>query len=52
MAKKYLVKDANDRFFTKEVHGFDLVLKAGVEVEVSAEVAKLIKKNVPYLEVK
>lgn len=49
--KKYFIKDIADRNFKAEIDGFDLVLKAGVFVEVDAKVAKLAKEKFPYLEV-
>ena len=47
--QKYFVKDAHDRFYNKEDHGFDLELRVGVAVEVSADTVKKIKKDYPYL---
>ena len=46
---KYYVSDANDRDF--RANGIDLVLEAGVRKEVSAEQAKLLQKEYPYLKV-
>lgn len=49
--KKYFVKDSADRFFKKERDGFDLNLKAGIEVEITAEIVELIKEKFPYLDI-
>ncbi len=49
--KKYFARDTADRFFTVEANGFDLNLLAGVEKEVSKEVAEALKKDFPYIEV-
>lgn len=47
LKKKIFVSDANDRNFT--ANGIDLVLHAGVKVEISLEMYKELSTVFPYL---